>query len=56
MIKKILKELRLKDDYDAETMLAMISLEKNKLNRPKDVKGKHQWNKNLKKYMNVLKR
>lgn len=28
MIKKILKELRLKDDYDAETMLAMISLEK----------------------------
>ena len=40
MIKKILKELRLKDDYDAETMLAMISLEKNKLNRPKDVKAK----------------
>ena len=38
MIKKILKELRLKDAYDAETMLAMISLEKNKLNRPKDVK------------------
>lgn len=56
MIKKILKELRLKDDYDAETMLAMISLEKNKLNRPKDVKGKHQSNKNLKKYTNVLKR
>ncbi|WP_459500781.1 ATP-dependent helicase [Bacillus sp. C1] len=40
MIKKILKELRLKDDYDAETMLAMISLEKNKLNRPKDVQAK----------------
>ena len=56
MIKKILKELRLKDDYDAETMLAMISLEKNKLNRPKDVKAKHQSNKNLKKYTNVLKR
>ena len=32
--------MRLKDDYDAETMLAMISLEKNKLNRPKDVKAK----------------
>ena len=40
MIKKILKELRLKDDYDSETILAMISLEKNKLNRPKDVKAK----------------
>lgn len=40
MIKKILKELRLKDAYDAETILAMISLEKNKLNRPKDVKAK----------------
>ncbi|WP_242142354.1 MULTISPECIES: ATP-dependent helicase [unclassified Bacillus cereus group] len=40
MIKKILKDLRLKDAYDAETMLAMISLEKNKLNRPKDVQAK----------------
>lgn len=40
IIKKILKELRLKDDYDAETILAMISLEKNKLHRPKDVKAK----------------
>lgn len=56
MIKKILKELRLKDAYDAETMLAMISLEKNKLNRPKDVKAKHPLNKNLKKYTSVLKK
>ncbi len=40
IVKKILKELRLKDDYDAESMLAMISLEKNKLNRPKDVQAK----------------
>ncbi len=32
--------MRLKDAYDAETMLAMISLEKNKLHRPKDVQAK----------------
>lgn len=40
MIKKILKELCLKDDYDVEMMFVMILFEKNKLNCLKDVKVK----------------
>lgn len=49
IIKKILKEMRLKGEYDPETVLARISLEKNRLKRPDDVETTSSIEKEFKK-------
>lgn len=48
VIKRILKEMDIKDDYKAETLLAFISYMKNQMIRPQDFEGKTPVQKEIK--------